>query len=64
MVDVHLLAEAGCDLRRFQHALVCAARRARFLSGKPPAPFAMDTFLPYMRDMMRCEQSLHELNLM
>ncbi|EGF31280.1 hypothetical protein IMCC9480_104 [Oxalobacteraceae bacterium IMCC9480] len=25
---------------------------------------AIDTFLPYMRDVIRCEQSLHELNLM
>lgn len=24
----------------------------------------IDTFLPYMRDVVRCEQSLHELNLM
>ncbi|MFZ6774876.1 chemotaxis protein CheW [Undibacterium sp. SXout7W] len=24
----------------------------------------IDTFLPYMRDVIRCEQSLHELNLM
>lgn len=24
----------------------------------------IDTFLPYMRDVFRCEQSLHELNLM
>lgn len=28
------------------------------------APLAIDTFLPYMRDVTRCEQSLHELNLM
>ena len=24
---------------------------------------AIDAFLPYMRDVIRCEQSLHELNL-
>jgi hypothetical protein len=24
----------------------------------------IDTFLPYMRDVVRCEQALHELNLM
>lgn len=29
-----------------------------------PAPLPIDTFLPYMRDVVRCEQSLHELNLM
>ena len=29
-----------------------------------PATLAIDTFLPYMRDVIRCEQSLHELNLM
>lgn len=28
------------------------------------APPQIDTFLPYMRDVVRCEQSLHELNLM
>ena len=28
------------------------------------APLAVDTFLPYMRDVVRCEQSLRELNLM
>jgi chemotaxis signal transduction protein len=28
------------------------------------APLQIDTFLPYMRDVSRCEQSLHELNLM
>jgi hypothetical protein len=28
------------------------------------APLAIDTFLPYMRDVARCEQSLRELNLM
>lgn len=28
------------------------------------APLAIDTFLPYMRDVVRCEQSLRELNLM
>jgi chemotaxis signal transduction protein len=27
-------------------------------------PLAIDTFLPYMRDVVRCEQSLRELNLM
>lgn len=27
-------------------------------------PLSIDTFLPYMRDVIRCEQSLHELNLM
>lgn len=27
------------------------------------APLQIDTFLPYMRDVIRCEQSLHELNL-
>ncbi|MGV3740854.1 MAG: chemotaxis protein CheW [Burkholderiaceae bacterium] len=26
--------------------------------------FHIDTFLPYMRDVIRCEQSLHELSLM
>ena len=26
--------------------------------------FPVDTYLPYMRDVTRCEQSLHELNLM
>jgi chemotaxis signal transduction protein len=28
------------------------------------APLQIDTFLPYMRDVSRCEQSLRELNLM
>lgn len=28
------------------------------------AELQIDTFLPYMRDVSRCEQSLHELNLM
>ena len=28
------------------------------------AALNIDTFLPYMRDVVRCEQSLHELNLM
>jgi chemotaxis signal transduction protein len=28
------------------------------------APLQIDTFLPYMRDVIRCEQSLRELNLM
>lgn len=28
------------------------------------APLQIDNFLPYMRDVTRCEQSLHELNLM
>jgi chemotaxis signal transduction protein len=27
-------------------------------------PLQLDTFLPYMRDVIRCEQSLHALNLM
>ena len=27
-------------------------------------PIDIDTYLPYMRDVIRCEQSLHELNLM
>ncbi|MGZ5818782.1 MAG: chemotaxis protein CheW, partial [Burkholderiaceae bacterium] len=27
-------------------------------------PLQIDNFLPYMRDVIRCEQSLHELNLM
>ena len=27
-------------------------------------PLQIDNFLPYMRDVTRCEQSLHELNLM
>jgi chemotaxis signal transduction protein len=27
-------------------------------------PIKIDNFLPYMRDVIRCEQSLHELNLM
>lgn len=26
-------------------------------------PLSIDTYLPYMRDVVRCEQSLHELNL-
>lgn len=30
----------------------------------PTAPLQLDTFLPYMRDVIRCEQSLRELNLM
>jgi len=30
----------------------------------PAAPLQIDTYLPYMRDVIRCEQSLHELNLM
>ena len=29
-----------------------------------PAPRPIDTFLPYMRDVVRCEQSLRELNMM
>jgi len=29
-----------------------------------PVVTQIDTFLPYMRDVIRCEQSLHELNLM
>lgn len=28
------------------------------------SPLPIDTFLPFMRDVVRCEQSLHELNLM
>jgi chemotaxis signal transduction protein len=32
------------------------------MSQKPP--LQIDTFLPYMRDVIRCEQALHELNLM
>lgn len=28
------------------------------------SPLQIDTFLPYMRDVIRCEQSLRELNLM
>ncbi len=28
------------------------------------SPLQIDTFLPHMRDVIRCEQSLHELNLM
>ena len=31
---------------------------------KIPAPLQIDNFLPYMRDVIRCEQSLRELNLM
>ena len=31
---------------------------------KKDASLQIDTFLPYMRDVIRCEQSLHELNLM
>ena len=27
-------------------------------------PLQIDTFLPYMRDVIRCEQALQELNLM
>lgn len=30
----------------------------------PNTPIDLDTFLPYMRDVTRCEQSLHELNVM
>lgn len=30
----------------------------------PTAPLQIDTFLPYMRDVIRCEQALHELSLM
>ena len=30
----------------------------------PAAPLQIDTYLPYMRDVIRCEQSLRELNLM
>ncbi|MEO6352853.1 MAG: chemotaxis protein CheW [Burkholderiaceae bacterium] len=30
----------------------------------PATALQIDTFLPYMRDVIRCEQSLHELNLM
>ena len=30
----------------------------------PTEPLPIDTFLPRMRDVIRCEQSLHELNLM
>ena len=30
----------------------------------PQAALQIDTFLPYMRDVSRCEQSLRELNLM
>ncbi len=26
--------------------------------------FQIDNYLPFMRDVVRCEQSLHELNLM
>lgn len=29
-----------------------------------PKSLQIDNFLPYMRDVIRCEQSLHELNLM
>ncbi|MFT5534674.1 MAG: chemotaxis signal transduction protein [Burkholderiaceae bacterium] len=33
--------------------------------AKVPTPsFPVDAFLPYMRDVARCEQALHELNLM
>lgn len=28
------------------------------------SPIQLDTYLPYMRDVIRCEQALHELNLM
>ncbi len=31
---------------------------------KSDEPISIDTFLPYMRDVMRCEQSLRELNFM
>ena len=31
---------------------------------KPDEPFPVDTYLPYMRDVTNCEQSLRELNLM
>src|SRR5450830_1887491 len=31
---------------------------------KKDASLQIDTFLPYMRDVIRCEQSLHELNMM
>ncbi len=30
----------------------------------PNAPLQIETFLPYMRDVARCEAALHELNLM
>lgn len=30
----------------------------------PSAPLQIETFLPYMRDVVRCEAALHELNLM
>lgn len=30
----------------------------------PDKPFLVDTYLPYMRDVTNCEQSLRELNLM
>lgn len=29
-----------------------------------PSPLPVDTYLPHMRDVLRCEQALHELNLM
>jgi chemotaxis signal transduction protein len=32
------------------------------MSGTPP--LQVETYLPYLRDVTRCEQSLHELNLM
>lgn len=33
------------------------------LSEAPPPSLQVDTFLPYMRDVVRCEESLRELNL-
>jgi chemotaxis signal transduction protein len=30
----------------------------------PSTPFEVETYLPYMRDVTRCERSLHELNMM
>ncbi|HEX5805100.1 MAG TPA: chemotaxis protein CheW [Macromonas sp.] len=32
--------------------------------SKEASPLPIDTYLPYMRDVSRCEDSLHELNLM
>ncbi len=32
-------------------------------SNSSTSPFPVEAFLPYMRDVSKCEQSLHELNL-
>ena len=40
------------------------ARRPKRTMTHALPPLQIDTFLPYMRDVVRCEQALHELNLM